>query len=141
MQTWRYLLAASAILFVAGVVLQFFFIGLGLVQLGGNGDTSLHINFGYWLPIVPLLTLILSWPARAGGRTALLVGVLFVDTFVQTVLPQFRSGVPAIAALHPVNALIVFGLGVIVARRAMELARSEAGARAAESPAPATPQL
>ena len=48
MQTWRYLLAASAVLFVAGVVLQFFSSGWPCTQLGGSGDTGLHINFGYW---------------------------------------------------------------------------------------------
>jgi hypothetical protein len=140
MQTWRFLLAASAVIFIIGVVLQFFFIGLALVRLGGSGDASLHINWGYWLPILPLLTLILSWPARAGGRTALLVAVLFVNTFVQGVLPQFRDGVPVLAALHPVNAVIILGLGVVVARRAIALARTVEPATAAGSPAPATPQ-
>jgi hypothetical protein len=140
MQISRVLLAATAVLFVIGVALQFFFIGVALTQLGGNGDSSLHVNFGYWLPILPLLALILSWPARAGGRTALLVAILFVDTFVQGILPLARSSLPVVAALHPVNALVIFGLGVVVARRAVTIARTTAPAPQAGSPAPAAPQ-
>jgi hypothetical protein len=137
MQTWRYLLAASAVLFIAGVALQFLLIGLALTRLGGSGDAGLHVNVGYLLPIVPLLTLILCWPARAGGRMALLVAALFVDTFVQGILPTLRDAVPVIAALHPVNALVLFGLGLVVARRAMALARTAplpTGNRVAPSP-------
>jgi hypothetical protein len=141
MQTWRYLLTATAVLFVAGVALQFLLIGLALTQLGGNGDAGLHINLGYWLPIVPLLSLILCWPARAGGRLALLVAFVFVDTFIQGILPVLRDSVPAIAALHPVNALIIFGLGLVVARRSLDLARSSSTLDAAErSAAGATPR-
>ncbi len=138
MQTWRFLLAASAVVFILGVVLQFFLIGLGLPQLGGSGDTSLHINVGYWLPIVPLLALVLCWPARAGGRTALLVAVLFVDTFVQGILPPLGDSLPLIGALHPVNALVLMGLGGLVLRRTLALARATAPADEAGSPAPAT---
>ena len=142
MQTSRYMLAASAVLFVAGVALQFVLIGLALTQLGGSGDTGVHINVGYWLPIIPLLTLMLCWPARAGGRMALLVALLFVDTFVQGILPSLRSGVPVIAALHPVNALVLFGLGVITARRAVALARTpdEVSAEAQPESTQAAPQ-
>jgi len=139
MQTWRYLLAAVAVLFIVGVLAQFLLIGLALTQLGGTGDTGLHVNVGYWLQIVPLLALVLCWPARSGGRTALLVAALFVDTFVQGIFPLFREDVPAIAALHPVNALIVFGLGAMVARRALALARSQAADVPAGGPVPVAP--
>jgi hypothetical protein len=139
MQTWRYLLAAVAVLFVLGVLAQFLLIGLALTQLGGTGDTGLHVNLGYWLQIVPLVALVLCWPARTGRRTALLVAALFVDTFVQGIFPLFRDDVPAIAALHPVNALIVFGLGTMVARRAVALARSESAEAPAGGSIPATP--
>jgi cytochrome b len=139
MQTWRYLLAAVAVLFMVGVLAQFLLIGLALTQLGGTGDTNLHINVGYWLQVVPLVALALCWPARTGRRTALLVAALFVDTIVQGIFPLFRNDVPAIAALHPVNALIVFGLGAMVARRAVALARSEPADAPAGASIPATP--
>jgi len=37
MKIWRYLFAASAVLFVIGVVVQIFLAGLGLPRLGGGG--------------------------------------------------------------------------------------------------------
>ena len=48
MQTWRYLFAASAVLFVAGVVVQILLAGWGVVGLGGQGMDT-HMQFGYWL--------------------------------------------------------------------------------------------
>jgi mercuric ion transport protein len=122
MQIWRYLLAASAVLFLAGVVVQVFLAGMGLSGLGGGGMAN-HIDFGYTLSIVPIVPLVLTWPARAGGRTAILCAVLLVDAIVQTFLPFARDSVPWVAALHPVNALVIFGLGLVLVRRTVALAR------------------
>ena len=123
MQTWRTLLAASAVLTILAIALQFFFIGLALTQLGGNGDASLHVNFGYPLPIFPLATLILCWPARSGRNMAIMTAVLFVDSFVQGILPQLPG---LVAALHPVNAMVIAALAGIVIRQSMSLARASA---------------
>jgi hypothetical protein len=131
MQTWRTLLAVSAVLTVLAIAAQFLFIGLALAQLGGNGDASLHVNFGYLLPIFPLLTLVLTWPARAGRGMAVLVAVLFVDSFMQGVLPQLRTSATLLAALHPLNAMVLAALAGFTMRKATELARgtSAEGAR------------
>ena len=143
MQIWRYLFAASAVLFVAGIVVQIFLAGLGLPGLGGGGMQT-HIDFGYTLSLAPIVPLILSWPARAGRRTIVMCAVLLVITFVQTLLPSAAAGrgdIPWIAALHPVNAFIVLGLGIAVTRRAIALARvEEASAAPADDPVAATPQ-
>ncbi|HEX7171264.1 MAG TPA: DUF6220 domain-containing protein [Candidatus Limnocylindria bacterium] len=120
MQIWRYLFAAAAALFVVGVVVQVFLAGVGLF---GAGDMAGHVDFGYLLSVVPLLPLLLAWPARAGGRTAALCAGLLVATQVQTFLPLLRDDAPLVAALHPVNALLVFGLGLMVALRGVALAR------------------
>jgi len=70
--------------------------------------------------------------------------VLLVITFVQTLLPSAalgRGDIPWIAALHPINAFIVLGLGIAVARRALALARvDEAPAVPADESVAATPQ-
>jgi hypothetical protein len=124
MQTWRTLLAASAVLTILAIALQFFFIGLALTQLGGNGDASLHVNFGYLMPVFPLATLILCWPARSGRTLAILTAVLFVDSFVQGILPLLRPAF--LAALHPVNAMVMAALAGIVIRQSMSLARASA---------------
>lgn len=141
MQIWRYLFAATAVLFVAGVVVQILLAGWGISGLGGQGMET-HINFGYTLSLVPLLPLVLSWPARAGRQTVVMCAVLLVVTFVQTLLPSAapgRADIPWIAALHPITAFVVLGLGIMVARRAVALARIEAKA-AADEPAPAPTQ-
>jgi hypothetical protein len=129
MQTWRTLLAVSAVLTVLAIAAQFLFIGMALAQLGGNGDTSLHVNVGYLLPIFPLLSLVLCWPARAGRGMAILVAVLFVDSFLQGVLPQFRTSATFLAALHPLNAMVLAALAGITVRQAMQLARDGSAGR------------
>ena len=139
MQIWRYLFAASAVLFLIGVVVQILLAGWGIVGLGGQGMRT-HIDFGYTLSLVPIVPLVLSWPARAGRQTIVMCAVLLVLTFVQTLLPLARDGMPWIAALHPITAFVVLGLGIMVARRAVALARSEPTAAApAEEPAAAAP--
>lgn len=143
MSIWRYLFAASAVLFVIGIVAQIFLAGLGLPGLGGGGMQT-HIDFGYTLSLAPIVPLILAWPARAGRRTIVMCAVLLVLTFVQTLLPSAAAGrgdIPWIAALHPINAFIVLGLGIAVARRALALARvDEAPAVPADESVAATPQ-
>ena len=42
---------------------------------------------------------------------------------VQTFLPLARDDMPWVAALHPVNALLVFGVAVVLGQRAVALAR------------------
>ena len=144
MQIWRTLFAASAVLFVVGVVVQILLAGWGITGLGGQGMDT-HIQVGYWLSLAPLVPLVLSWPARAGRRTVVMCAVLLVITFVQTLLPSAAAGrgnIPWIAALHPINAFIVLGLGIAVARRAVGLARAEeAPTTPTEEPVIATPQV
>jgi len=120
-----------AILFVVGVVVQVFLAGVGLF---GAGDMAGHVDFGYLLSGVPLLLLLLAWPARAGGRTAALCAGLLLATQVQTFLPLLRDDAPLVAALHPVNALVVFGLGLMVARCGLALAGVSGGTPARVSP-------
>jgi mercuric ion transport protein len=121
MQIWRYLFAAAAVLYLAGVVVQVYLAGLGLFS--GAGFEG-HIDLGYTLSLAPVIPLLLAWPARAGQRTMLLCAALLVAAFVQSILPLLRDAVPWIAALHPLNAIVVFGLSGITARRAVALARA-----------------
>lgn len=135
MQTWRYLFAASAVLFVAGVVVQILLAGWGVVGLGGQGMDT-HMQFGYWLSLAPVIPLVLAWPARAGRQTIVMCAALLVITFVQTLLPSTapgRANIPWIAALHPITAFVVLGLGIMVARRAIALVRAP---QLASPPAP-----
>ena len=91
---------------LAGVVLQPFLIGLWL--FGAVSTSDLHTGLGYFLliPGCPLLLLaaLVGWLPK---REMLLTLAVIVDTFVQVSLPSFRTDLPAVAALHPVNFLLL----------------------------------
>lgn len=121
MQTFRYLFVALAGLFLIGVAYQVFLAGMAVFGAGRWAD---HVGFGYLVTAVPLLLIVVAFLARAGRATIWLsVGTLVVAQ-VQTILPWFKADAPWISALHPVNAMLIFALGVIIARRALALARS-----------------
>lgn len=119
MQVSRVVFAAVAWLFVGLVVLQVFYAGVGLL---GGGSMTQHRELGYFLSLVPLLILIAAGIGRT-GQLALYSAGLLVITIVQTMLPLLGDDLPFVAALHPVNALAIFWLGLLVARRATTLAR------------------
>ena len=91
---------------LAGVVLQPFLIGLWL--FGAVATSDLHTGLGYLLliPGCPLLLLAALF-GRLPRREMLLTLAVIVDTFVQVSLPSFRTDLPAVAALHPVNFLVL----------------------------------
>jgi hypothetical protein len=119
MQIARTVLAVLAWLFVALVVLQVFYAGVGLL---GGGSMTQHRDFGYVISAVPLLVLLSAVVARAGRLVWMSAGLLVLAQ-VQTILPWFAESAPVVAALHPVNALVLFGLGLAIAQGATALAR------------------
>lgn len=125
MQTLRYVFFALAVLFVAGIAYQVFLAGMAVF---GAGQWSNHVDFGYLVTLVPVLLIVIAWLTRAGRRTVWLTVATLVVAQVQTFLPWFRDEAPWVSALHPVNAMVIFGLGVVVARRAWALARLTAPA-------------
>lgn len=99
--------------FVALVIVQVFLAGLGLFAGAENFRT--HVEFGYsavWA--VVLLLPVLAWLGRVPRRELWLSVLLLALYIPQCLLPPLaRAGGPAIiAALHPVNALLMFALGV-----------------------------
>ena len=123
MQVLRAIFAFTSWAFLAMVVLQVFFAGVGLF---GAGDMTTHVGFGYLVVLVPLLVLITAALAQAGRRLIGLAAALLLITFLQPTLAYAREAAPYIAALHPVNALAIAGLGLVIALRATALARSAA---------------
>ena len=77
--------------------------------MSSSGNTGI----GIVVAILLVTALIARLPRRDLGLVVLLV-VLYV---VQTLLPGLRSASPAIAALHPVNALLLFGVATWYAAR------------------------
>lgn len=119
MQALRYAFAAVALAVVLAVAYQVFLAGLALFA-GGSWLT--HESFGYLVALLPVLLIPLAWFARVGRGTVILTVVLLVLAQVQTFLP-LATGTPWVAALHPVNAMLVFGAAAMVAQRAVALAR------------------
>lgn len=112
-------------LFVAAVIFQVFLAGLAI--FGATDGFGLHSEFGY--TAIGLLTLGVLLAAVAGGLPRREIGLsllLLVLYVVQTALPAARASAPVLAALHPVNAIVLFALGTIIARRG-SVARGQEG--------------
>jgi len=113
---------AATWLFVGAVLVQGYLAGQALAQLGGNGDFSAHAGFGYSvLGILALAVLVTALVGREPRRQVGLSVAVFVLYIVQTLLPPLRASVPAIAALHPANAMVLLVIAVIVAWRASQI--------------------
>jgi mercuric ion transport protein len=106
--------------FLVGVLVQVFLAGAGLFKLT---DFTLHTGFGWLLSIAPILLVGLALLARLDRRTTILTLVLMAVAFVQPELVAARDRYPVVAALHPVNALLLFWLAWLVARRSIERPR------------------
>jgi mercuric ion transport protein len=131
MRARRLAFAIVAWLFVGAVIAQVFFAGVGLF---GAGDMRLHVEFGWGVSYLPILVLLLAWPARVGRQTVLLCVALFVmGSIVQPSLPALGDQLPWVAALHPPNALLVFWIGFVVACRGTAFYR-ESGSELAQAP-------
>lgn len=119
----RRLHAIAAVAFVASIVVQVVLAGLALVELGGSGDFSSHIAFGYEaVGLAAIALLLTAFIARRPRRDVLVTVGLFVQYIVQTSLPSLRSSIPAVAALHPLNAMLLFVFAAWYARRAWRAA-------------------
>ena len=124
----RYAYLILAWVFVVGLVIQVFLIGLGLFS--DPGAVELHVTFGYILHLFPLLIVIAAAVARAVRRRILQAVALAAIVFVLPLLPLLRDSVPVLAALHPVLALLAFGaaMGVAIgATRFTQAGRAVAG--------------
>jgi hypothetical protein len=121
--------AVVAWVFVVSIVVQVFLAGAAMTQLGGSGTFATHVDFGYtWVGLAGFAVLVTAIVARAGGRSILISLGLLALYIVQTSLPYARESIPAIAALHPVNAMVLFVLSIWYARRAWRTSSSAAAA-------------
>ena len=109
--------AAAAAVFVVAIIVQVFLAGAAIANLGGSGNFSTHIEFGYtWIGLAALVLLVTVFVARRPRRDVGIVVAIILLYVVQTILPSFRSSSPVIAALHPVNALALFAVAAWYAR-------------------------
>jgi hypothetical protein len=127
---------ALAWMFVVSVLVQVLLIGL---YLFAGASLMPHRAFGGL--VVGLLAILVAATAPAArlpngaGRAGLLVLLVIV----QVILPAMHRSSPLIAALHPVNALLIFWLGIVVARdasAALAAPADEPAVARTEAPAP-----
>ena len=102
---------------------QFFLAGIGVFGEEAYGEDAIgpHAIAGLLLLPTSLMLLILAGVATFTGnlpdRTVGLAALLFVLFIVQAALVMaFSESAPIIAALHPVNALVLLGLSFHLAR-------------------------
>lgn len=120
MHTVRLAFIGVAWLFLACVVVQVFLAGLGV--FAGAQNFSLHRDFGYVFGWLTLVLLLLALGGRLGRGWIGLSALILVLFAFQSVFVALREVMPAIAALHPVNALAIFGVALHLARRSRVLA-------------------
>jgi hypothetical membrane protein len=116
--------------FLAGLVLQLFFIGFGVFPRNGDSNPfGLHKTWGFILGDIAVVLFLVALAARPGRRTVLLALAVGLLTFLaQPLLVSARHKAPIVAALHPVNALLIFWLTLVLMRRASALVASGAPA-------------
>lgn len=137
-QVLRQAHAIAAWLLVFGIIVQVFLAGAAIANLGGSGNFSTHIEFGYTgIGLIALLVLLTAIAAQRGRRDILLSFGLLVLYVIQTALPAFKGSLPSLAALHPVNAMLLFALATWYARRAW-LRRNAESTAAIGMPVPGT---
>jgi hypothetical protein len=124
MMLWRRLHAAAASIWVVAIVVQVYLAGQAIANLGGSGDFSTHISVGYTIGIVQLVVVLTALAARLPRRDVGIALGILVLYIVQTILPGTKGSAPWVAALHPLNAMILFTLSLWYAVHAWRVART-----------------
>jgi hypothetical protein len=112
--------AVGAVAYLVGIVIQVLLAGAAVFKMT---DFEAHIGLGWALGSAPILLIPLAIAARASATTFSLTVALAFDAMIQPELALARHDNPVIAAFHPVNALFMFWLALLVARRAIVHAR------------------
>jgi Family of unknown function (DUF6220) len=99
---------------------QIFLAGLGAFRIDSlnvSGETAFapHRAVGYAMGGVALVIFILALIARAGTRTAVLAGVLFVLAFLaQSVLASLADHAALVGGLHALDGLAILGIAAFL---------------------------
>lgn len=101
-------------LFALGVVIQVFLAGAGIFAAGNMWPV--HAMFGSMLAIFPIVLFILALVGHLPKFAIWSSVILFVLVGLQSALIEVPGQIhlPIISALHPVNALAIFALIVVV---------------------------
>ena len=119
----RVIYFGAAAIYLVGAVVQFFLAGLGVF---GASSYDAHRAFGLILVLVTLVLLVLSIVGRMPRTTILLTVVLLGLNVLQMVLANTDVG--EIAALHPVNGVVIVFLAYELTQRSRRYVASKMAA-------------
>jgi hypothetical protein len=108
--------ALVAWLFAFGAIVQFYLAGAAIFA---TGSFELHRNAGYMFGLLAIVLIVLALAGRMPRRVVAASALLFGLMMLQSVFVVLRTSSPNIAALHPVNGLLIVGLGLWLAWRAL----------------------
>ncbi|HET7703909.1 MAG TPA: DUF6220 domain-containing protein [Candidatus Limnocylindrales bacterium] len=109
-------LAIVAWLFAGCIVIQVFLAGLGVFD--SPQRFLAHRDFGYLFGWLSLVALLIAAIGRLPRRLIGLAGLTLVQMALQSVLILFREDAPALAALHPVNGVLLLVTTLVLGRLA-----------------------
>lgn len=114
-------LAVSAWLYAACIIIQVFLAGLSTGLLGNEPERwSDHISFGQMIGTLPILLVVF---ALAGRLPVVTIGISVAVFFLYGLqYPFANTDTGSVAALHAVNALVMFWLTTLIAQQAQRLA-------------------
>lgn len=124
----RWAFTVAVWLYAGAILLLTFLVGLGFfspVRLGlvsRRGYLVQHAELGWLVALASLLLVLMALAARPGWRLVGLTVLLALLSLVQALLPGLRGQAAWLAALHPVNALILFWVAVQLGRRSAAVA-------------------
>jgi hypothetical protein len=124
-------LAVVAWLFAACIVVQVFLAGLGVFD--GPARFETHRNFGYLFGWLTLVMVIIAAVGRLGRVLIGLTLLALVQFALQSVFLLFRADAPAIAALHPVNGVLLLVVAIAIGRIAWAGRRAAAPSEASDT--------
>jgi hypothetical protein len=109
---------------LGGIVLQGFFIGAFLFG-GADWGLKAHGFTGLALLIVSLALALTGLAAQTSSRMKIMGFVLFALFLIQMFLPSFSGSAPLVAALHPANAMILFGMSMYLNTQMRQAIRAQ----------------
>jgi mercuric ion transport protein len=107
-------LAVVAWLFAGCIVVQVFLAGMGVFD--GPTAFATHRDFGYTFGMLTLVMVIVAIVGRLPRRLIGLSLLALVQFALQSVFILFREDQPAIAALHPVNGVLLLVVAITIGR-------------------------
>ena len=136
MRLWfRRLYPTLAVLFLVGLVVQFFLAGVAMFAVVSDAaggtivnesaiDKALQAHFllGSVLDLAPLLLIAVAFVGRLGGRTVRLATGLLALVWIQTAFSAL--GPPGVRALHVVLGLLLLAVAAVAARDAFRAGRN-----------------